>query len=107
VTILSQSKHKYRPSIFYFPTSGKEADFIEQIILLSNCLDELIERYDDCLIFIRGDGNVNTNNRERTKTFASFLSNYRLLQTPLNHKTYHHFLGGGSFDSNIDIIGYS
>ena len=91
----------------YLPTSGKETEFIEQIVLLSNCLNEFGQQYDDCLIFLRGDGNVNPNNQERTRIFNSFLSNHNLVQSNIQHKTYHHFLGEGIFDSNIDIIAHS
>ena len=86
----------------YLPTSGKEAEFVDQITQLSNCLDDLRELYEDCLIFIRGDGNVNTNNLDRTKVFSTFLSFHNLEQVFIDHKTYHHFLGGGAFDSNFD-----
>ena len=37
----------------YMPTSGRETDFLEQLILLSSCLDELNDKYGDCLIFIQ------------------------------------------------------
>ena len=90
----------------YLPTSGKESDFLEQIILLSNCIDEMTEKYEDCLVFLRGDANVNNNNKPRSEIFSNFLSKHNLAQAPILHKTYHHFLGGGSFDSNIDIVAY-
>ena len=32
---------------------------------------------------------------------------HRFKKLTLNHKTYHHFLGGGLFDSEIDVILYS
>ena len=91
----------------YLPTSGKEADFVEQILLLSNCLDDLKEKHKDCLIFLRGDGNVNCNNKPRSQVFSDFLSRHSLIKTTIPHKTYHHFLGGGAFDSDIDIIAHS
>ena len=91
----------------YLPTSGKEIEFFEQIVLLGNCLEEMNNLYGDCLKYIRGDANVNTNNHTRCKIFNSFLAKYKLVQTYIKHKTYHHFLGGGAFDSNIDIIAHS
>ena len=91
----------------YLATSGKEIDFTEQITLLNNCIDDLREMYEGCLIFIRGDGNVNHNNHERMKILSIFLSNNNLVLTKIDHKCYHHFLGGGAFDSNIDIIAHS
>ena len=36
--------------------------------------------------------------------FSDLLSHFSLVTIPLYHKTYHHFLGGGLFDSEIDII---
>ena len=56
---------------------------------------------------LRGDGNVNANNKDRMIIFTNFLSNNYLTQTHIQHKTYHHFLGGGAFDSNIDVIIHS
>ena len=88
----------------YLPTSGREDDFLEHLSHLKACIDELSETYKDSLIYIRGDGNVNRNNTERFKIFSSFLSSSNLRYVPTNHTTYHHFLGEGSFDSDIDII---
>ena len=88
----------------YFPTSGQESEFTEQIILLRTTILDLKEKYPDCLIYLRGDCNVNPNNRNRFNIFSNFLSTFDLTTIPLNHKTYHHFLGEGQYDSNIDII---
>ena len=79
----------------------------KQITQLSICIEEITSKYNDCLIFIRGDGNVNPNNQGRVKILSSFLKTHSLKQSEINHKTYHHFLGGGVFDSNIDILLYS
>ena len=91
----------------YMPTSGKETDFLEELSSLGACLDELSEKYKDCLFFIRGDANVNKNNKDRMRIFQNFLSSHSLTQVPTSHNTYHHFLGGGSFDSDIDVIIHS
>ena len=92
----------------YLPTSGREGEFLEQIIQLSNCISDITDKYgDNCLIFLRGDANVNSNNNERVKIFENFLSLHNLVQVKIDHKTYHHFLGGGAFDSNIDIVSHS
>ena len=88
----------------YLPTAGRDADYVEQLALLSNCITELRFKYEESMIFIRGDGNTNSNNRERMKMFKYFLSSHNLVQISINHCTYHHFLGGGAFDSNIDVI---
>ena len=88
----------------YLPTSGREADFLDEVTKLNTCLMDLSEKYENCLMFIRGDGNVNTNNTDRMRILASLISTHSLSRVYINHKTYHHFLGGGAFDSNIDII---
>ena len=41
----------------YLPTSGKENEFVEQICLLRLEVEELCDKYPNCLIFMRGDGN--------------------------------------------------
>ena len=91
----------------YLPTAGRDAEFVEEITELSNCIDNIVEKYADCLVFIRGDGNVNPNNSDRVRIFSNFLSTHNLVNIQLGHKTYHHFLGGGAFDSSIDIIAHS
>ena len=88
----------------YLPTSGQESAFIEQIVLLRATILDLKEKYPDCLIYLRGDCNVNKNNKSRVNIFNNFLSSFELVPIALNHKTYHHFLGAGMFDSEIDII---
>ena len=88
----------------YFPTSGKENEFIEQLCLLRVTVEELQEKYPDSLLFLRGDSNVNPNNKQRLTIFNDFLNHFNLISVPINHKTYHHFLGDGQFDSEIDVI---
>ena len=56
------------------------------------------------VVFLRGDSNVNSNNKTRHSLFCSFLSSLSLKRIPLHHKTYHHFIGGGLFDSEIDVV---
>ena len=88
----------------YLPTSGKENEFIEEITLLRIVIEELQEKYPDAPIFLRGDSNVNKNNLGRSKIFHDFASSFNFKKIPTNHNTYHHFIGDGLFDSNIDII---
>ena len=88
----------------YFPTSGQETEFIEQIILLRTTILDLKDKYPDCMIYLRGDCNVNLNNKNRVNVFNDFLSTFDLTTITFDHKTYHHFLGEGQYDSNIDII---
>ena len=88
----------------YLPTSGKETEFHEQLILLKLTIEEILDKYPDSLVFLRGDCNVNTNNKTRYSLFCSFLTSLNLKRIPINHKTYHHFIGGGVFDSEIDVL---
>ena len=91
----------------YLPTSGKELEFIEEITRLRIYIEDLINNDPDLLVFIRGDSNVNVNQVARTKTFDNFKTTLGLLSLPIGHKTYHHFIGNGLFDSAIDVILYT
>ena len=88
----------------YLPTHGKDSEFVSDLADLRNCLDELIERYIDPIIFIRGDGNVNANNSMRVTLLQQFIADYFLVKTEVGHNTYHHFVGNGKFDSEIDLL---
>ena len=91
----------------YLPTSGKEAEFIEEISKLRIFIEDLMIKHPDLLIFIRGDSNVNSNHATRLKIFEDFKSSLNLLSLALGQKTYHHFVNNGIFDSDIDVILYS
>ena len=88
----------------YLPTAGRDTEYVDQITMLGNVIEDIKAKYEDCILFVRGDGNTNINNKERVKVFDYFLSRTFLTSVTIQHKTYHHFLGGGSFDSNIDVI---
>ena len=90
--------------VLYLPTSGQEMEFTEQVVLLRSTILELQDKFPNPLIYLRGDSNVNPNNKNRVKIFTDFLSTFKLSINPLYHKTYHHFLGNGLFDSEIDVI---
>ena len=96
-----------QPSVhvaLYLPTHGHDVEFVTELANLRNCLDNLIDDYDNPLIYLRGDGNVNIKNVTRVKLLDSLVSAYKLSKSNMHHKTYHHFVGGGQFDSNVDII---
>ena len=61
-------------------------------------------KYNYPLIFIRGDGNCNPKNIPWSQVWQHFMHEYGLHRVIITHPTYHHFVGGGLFDSNIDII---
>ena len=88
----------------YLPTSGKESEFIAEITKLRIFIEDTLEAYPGCPLFIRGDSNVNKNNIARLNIFKDFKSIFKLSCIPLGHNTYHHFQGGGVFDSDIDVI---
>ena len=82
----------------YLPTSGKESEFIAEITKLRIFIEDTLEAYPGCPLFIRGDSNVNKNNIARLNIFKDFKSIFKLSCIPLGHNTYHHFQGGGVFD---------
>ena len=88
----------------YMPTHGKDPEFISELASLKNCIDEVTRSHKDPLIFIRGDGNCNPKNIPRYQVLNHFIKEYGLTQVKICHPTYHHFVGNGQYDSNIDII---
>ena len=120
ITILPTKTSSFLPVLFhppghtpsvqiaiYLPTSGRETEFVHEITELRVYLEDLMEAHPDYLIYIRGDSNVNPNNISRKNMFESFLNCINLKYINISHKTYHHFVGGGVFDSNIDVILHS
>ena len=91
----------------YLPTHGKDAEFVAELANLKNCLDELTNLYQDPIVFIRGDANSNPKNITRYQLLKYFISEFSLAQVSIDHPTYHHFVGEGKFDSNIDILLHS
>ena len=88
-------------------TSLQYSILSNQLANLHICLEKLTERYQAALIYIRGDSKVNQNNSTRVALFGQFLEKLSLQLSCMSHKTYHHFVGNGMYDSNIDIIGHS
>ena len=106
LAILFQPPHTH-PSIhvsLYLLTSGKESEFITEITKLRIFLEEMQDLYPNYLVFLRGDSNVNSNNKPRLRIFNNFMSSLNLTSISFEHKTYHHFLGDGLFDSKIDVL---
>ena len=120
ITVLPTKTSSFLPVLFqppdispsvhiaiYLPTSGKEAEFAHELTELRVFLEELIDNHPTYTIFIRGDSNVNHNNNIRMKIFNDFLKLMNLKCINIKHKTYHHFVGDGVFDSNIDVVLHS
>ena len=91
----------------YLPTHGQDTSFVSELANLQNCLDNLVIIYNDPPLFIRGDSNVNEKNINRVNIINSFKEHFNLTQVAIEHKTYHHFVGDGQFDSNVDVLYYS
>ena len=96
-----------KPSVhvaLYLPTHGQDTQFVSELASLRNCLDDLNTVYDSPTLYIRGDGNVNQNNINRVNILRCFKDHLYLKETCIKHKTYHHFVGKGKYDSNVDVI---
>ena len=92
----------------YLHTAGKDPEFLQDLAILEETIEDAIEKYLDAVVYIRGDANAaipSRKNNPRDELFQHFLQNNNLLHLPTDHKTYHHFLdNGGISDSNIDVI---
>ena len=88
----------------YLPTSGKEDQFMSSLVDLGDHIEEIRSKYPDAPHFFRGDANVNPNNSARLGLFTYFCAQFQLSSLPLLHTTYHHFVGDGALDSEIDVI---
>ena len=91
----------------YLPTRGKECEFLEALADLRILLDELIQKYQDPVIFLRGDANASSTNTMRIPLIKQFIQDFNLKLVNVDHKTYHHFMGQGISDSDLDILLYS
>ena len=88
----------------YLPTHGKDSKFVEELASLVVCIEELLDRHPQAPIFLRGDFNVNAKNIKRSALLNHFCNDMDFVETPLHHKTYHHFMGNGRSDSNLDKL---
>ena len=92
----------------YLPTAGKDDQFISELSSLEVLLTDIYKKHDGkCPIFIRGDGNASSKNVLRSNLLKHFLLKHNLFRVKIPHHTYHHFVGNGLFDSDLDIILYS
>ena len=92
----------------YMPTAGKDDQFVSALSALDILLTDIFEKHNGKFpIFIRGDCNVNSKNTVRCNLLDHFLLKHNLLRVEISHKTYHHFVGNGLFDSNLDVLVYS
>ena len=88
----------------YLPTAGQDIQFLEELLKLGDCISDLTEKHPDAVLFIRGDANVNANDRNRCEAFSKFCEDYNLLKFEFDHPSYHHFTGAGKSDSQLDVL---
>ena len=76
----------------YLPTSGLDAEFVEELSSLENVLDDILETHPKATVFIRGDANsslaMRAGNRRDTM-FKYFCERLKLISTDILHPTYH------------------
>ena len=77
---------------------------MEEIVKLDCLIDDLSTKYPDSAIFVRGDANVNSKDEKRRAMFKKLCNDWNLVQMDLGHNTYHHFLGNGFSDSQLDVL---
>ena len=68
------------------------------------CVDTLRTTHPAALFYLRGDFNVNCKNIKRASLIDLFCLELSLMSLPILHKSYHHFMGGGRSDSNLDMV---
>ena len=90
----------------YLPTSGKESEFITALAALEATVTMILEEY-SCPIYIRGDFNVNPNNKSRAALFKHLCEKHKLSCLDLQHPSHHHFLGDGLYDAQLDVLLYA
>ena len=89
----------------YFPTAGQEEIFVETLAALTVFLEDIYENGDGKTpVFIRGDANASSKNASRSSIFNHFIARHNLQRLTIDHPTYHHFIGTGQFDSDLDVI---
>ena len=91
----------------YLPTSGKDFEYTSQLTDLRACIEELLESYPSSVVYLRGDFNTNKKNTSRCSQLENFTKALNIIQIKIPHKTYHHFVGEGFYDSEIDLILHS
>ena len=65
---------RHAPSIhicLYFPTAGKDPEYVVELSKLEVLLEELSDKYPGVPVYFRGDGNANMKNQPRATLFRS------------------------------------
>ena len=77
------------------------------MVKLDTCLRKIVVKHPEAAILIRGDGNVNKKDKVRTTLLSKLCQDWDLAEVNIGHPTYHHFLGDGSSDSQLDVLLHS
>ena len=90
----------------YLPTAGKDGDWVATLLELEQHVIENFSKHGNIAIFVRGDFNASSKNKTRSLLFSSFIRRLDLTRLSLPHPTYHHFVGDGASDSDLDQLLY-
>ena len=77
------------------------------LVKLDDCINEMIAKHPEALIFIRGDANVNRKDKTRNSLLHKLCEDWNLVMVDIPHPTYHHFTGDGASDSCLDVLIHS
>ena len=91
----------------YLPTHGLDSQFLDEITKLNTLVYNLVHTYPSAPIYIRGDFNVNRKNLKRKDLLDFFQSSFDFAELKVDHPTYHHFVGDGQCDSQLDKVFFS
>ena len=81
--ILAMPHHQVSIHIcIYLPTYGKDSQFVADLAELRVCIDDILDKHPNALVFVRGDGNVNAKNKRRVDLLNHFVHELRLRKCP-------------------------
>ena len=69
----------------YLPTSGKNVEFVEEMVKLDICLQKMVAKHPEAAIFIRGDFNVNKKDKVRTTLLSKLCQDWDLAEVNIGH----------------------
>ena len=91
----------------YLPNAGRDAEYVEEVLRIVQFVTELDGKYPEASIYIRGDLNAIPKDKNRKIIFKKLCDDLDLAETTVEHPTYHHFLGDGRSDSQLDVLLHS
>ena len=91
----------------YLPTAGRDGDWLASVVELEDHVRGYIDQFSGHLAtFLRGDLNASSKNKSRAAILSALIGRLELAKVSIDHPTYHHFTGGGSSDSDLDVLLY-